>query len=291
MTLFKQYTSYKCSIKTIKFVIYALFISLCLSACSTTKELKKTQSEVSEASALEQNEVETIAVDKVLNSEIKQAPLVPAKNLYVQQQIDKPIIVSEEVQKDYQQALTLMKAKKWQQAQTLFDKVILKQPSLSGSYVNKAMIAKQQGKLAAAQLLLNKAIEVNSVNLYAHHLQGQIYRLQGAFEKSEQSYLAALSIWPDFAQAHASMAILLELYRGRLLDAHAHYSTYLTLKPDDEEVKRWLAGLEIKIKRAGLEIPIKTQISLPQVDKTSSDEQSTDDKTLTAVKELSHDKS
>ena len=139
--------------------------------------------------------------------------------------------------------------------------MILKQPKLSGSYVNKAIIAKQHGKLDEAQLLLAKAIEVNSLNLYAHHLQGQIYRLQGLFEKSEQSYLAALAIWPDFAQAHASMAILLELYRGRLLEAYAHYRTYLTLKPDDEEVKRWLAGLEIKIKRAGLELPTEKETS------------------------------
>ena len=118
--------------------------------------------------------------------------------------------------------------------------------------------------------------------MYAHHLQGKVYRLQGQFDKAEQSYLAALAIWPDFTDAQASMAILLELYRGRLLDAHSYYRSYLLLNSDDEEVKRWQAGLEIKIKRAGLAMPIVEQIEssiiklsaeLPSDDKKVIDEQ------------------
>nr|WP_252730686.1 tetratricopeptide repeat protein [Colwellia sp. E2M01] len=149
-----------------------------------------------------------------------------------------------------------MKNKKWQQANALFDTVIFNQPNLSGSYVNKAIIAQQQGDLAAAQTLLNTAIGINKLNLHAHHLQGQIYREQGKFVEAEQSYLAALDIWPDFSDAQLSMAILLELYRGRLIEAHGYYTSYLLLNSDDEEVKRWQAGLEIKITRAGLEVPV-----------------------------------
>lgn len=186
-------------------------------------------------------------------------------NLYLQQQSNNPITVPEYVLEDYHQAIILMKAKKWSQAETLFDQVITAEPNLSGSYINKAIIAKQQGNLLAAQGLVSKAIEINKLNLYAHHLQGKIYRLQGQFDKAEQSYLAALAIWPNFPDAQASMAILLELYRGRLLDAHTYYQAYLVLKPEDEEVKRWLAGLEIKIKRAGLIIPSSDKVTHEQV--------------------------
>jgi len=278
---FKRYINSLYSAQSFKFVIRAILISFCLSACSATPELETNNSDLSEKTSLEQSEIATVQAGDVPSKGIEQPHIVPAKNLYLQQQLDSPIIIAKTVQKDYQQALTLMKESKWQQAQVLFDQIILKQPNLSGSYVNKAIIARQHRRFDEAQSLLAKAIEVNSLNLYAYHLQGQIYRLQGSFEKSEQSYLAALAIWPDFSEVHASMAILLELYRGRLIEAHAYYRAYLTLKPDDEEVKRWLAGLEIKIKRAGLELPSEEKISSIQESGKITD------KKITAEKELS----
>lgn len=209
----------------------------------------------------------------------------PAINLYTQQQATKSISVSDDVRKTYQQALLLMKKKQWQQAQVQLDKVITQQPLLSGSYVNKAIIMKNQGDLIRAQVLLNKAISVNQLNLYAHYLQGQVYRLQGEFDKAEQSYLTAIAIWPDFAEAYASMAVLLELYRGRLVEAYKYYAAYLVLKPNDEEVKRWQAGLAIKIKRARLEIPTIKLASFQQslVDKSKSVNQVEEDNSAKAV--------
>lgn len=248
-----------------KFII--IFITFGLGACSSISEESdsellevtphqnaKVTKEPNEKSQDSHSELTEVGEEENANlAETVKSPV--AINLYVQQQVNNPVIVAADVRKDYQKALALMEKKKWQQASELFDKVITKQPQLSGSYVNKALIAKKQDKLAQAQLLLKKAVTVNKLNLYAYHLQGQIYRQQGEFDKAEQSYLSALKVWPDFAEAHASMAILLELYRGRLLDAYAYYDSYLQLKPGDEEIQRWQAGLSIKIKRAGLTIP------------------------------------
>ena len=267
-----------------KVVVMAITLSLWLSACTATTTVDKNQENavttplVTNESIAQENRVKEDGAEAVIAKK-KQGPAI---NLYLQQQANVPVTVPANVLKDYQQAISLMKDKKWQQAQLLFDQVILAQPQLSGSYVNKAIIVKQQGKLTQAQALLNKAIAANQLNLYAHHLQGKVYRLQGQFDKAEQSYLAALAIWPDFTDAQASMAILLELYRGRLLDAHSYYRSYLLLNSDDEEVKRWQAGLEIKIKRAGLAMPIVEQIEssiiklsaeLPSDDKKVIDEQ------------------
>lgn len=246
-------------------VVMVIAVVFCgLSACSSTANIDDNDPKKLEGISLEDNDVNTkeevkISADTV-KGESKKIARIPAKNLYVEQQKNQPLVVPENVRNDYQQAINLMNAKEWAQAEVLLDQVILNQPNLSGAYVNKAIIAKQREDFVQAQLLLNKAIEVNSLNLYAHHLQGQIYRLQGQFEKAEQSYLAALAIWPDFAEVHASMAILLELYRGRLLEAYAYYHSYLAINSDDAEVRRWLAGLEIKIKRAGLTIPTKEQV-------------------------------
>jgi tetratricopeptide (TPR) repeat protein len=278
--LFKQYINSLESVQSFKLVIKVILISLCVSACSATPD-REDNNHLPEEKLLKQEEISIEPIADTPSRQVEQSNRVPAKNLFLQQQLDSPVIIAEAVEKDYQQALTLMKESKWQQAQTIFEQVILAQPNLSGSYVNKAIIAKHHNKLDEAQSLLTKAIEVNSLNLYAHHLQGQVYRLQGSFEKSEQSYLAALTIWPDFPEAHASMAILLELYRGRLLEAYRYYRSYLMLKPDDKEVQRWLAGLEIKIKRAGLTLPTEEELS-----STLEGEQSTDKK-LIELKELS----
>ena len=280
--------------------VLAIILSLGLGACSSNPILDAsvegkddpvttTLASTGEENITDENENanENTEASNVKEHKTK-APRVPAINLYSQQQVNTPVKVPDNVLKDYQQAISLMNDKKWQQAQVLLDQVIFNQPKLSGSYVNKAIIAEQQGKLNQAHASLNKAIAVNKLNLYAHHLQGKIYRLQGEFDKAEQSYLTALEIWPDFAEAHASMGILLELYRGRLLDAHGYYSSYLEIKSDDEEVKRWKAGLEIKIKRAGLEIPIITEteteteleeISPQSEDSLSEKDQNTDEQT------------
>lgn len=261
----------------VKILFITLILSLGLSACSSTNKVELSEKEKLELIIQEQKEQTLdgdIAKQGTKNSTKETSDetqpkieddinlnngtllkVIPAKNLYLEQQESNPLIIPEKTQNDYKQAINLMEEKKWSKAEVLLDQIILTQPKLSGSYVNKAIIAKQQNKLEQAQLLLNQAIKINKLNLYAHHEQGQIYRLQGQFIKAEDSYLAALAIWPNFAEAHVSMAILLELYRGRLLEAYTYYRSYLVLVPDDEEAKRWQAGLAIKIKRAGLELP------------------------------------
>ena len=283
-----------------KSVVMVIFFSLWLSACSST-DGDNSQENIKKTLLTSDEDIvkKSITKEGDAEKEITQSKKKPAINLYLKQQINEPVAIPANVLKNYQEAISLMTDKKWQQAELLFDQVILAQPQLSGSYVNKAIIAKQHGKLIEAQILLNKAIAANNLNLYAYHLQGKIYRIQGQFDLAEQSYLAALAIWPDFAEAQASMGVLLELYRGRLLDAYGFYRSYLLLRSDDVEVKRWQAGLEIKIKRAGLEIPIveKTTPKLvePEIFKgqsvklKSDDEQRVGDHMVSPSKELNNE--
>jgi tetratricopeptide (TPR) repeat protein len=163
----------------------------------------------------------------------------------------------------YKQALTLMKNQSWKKAEMLFDEVLVIQPQLSGAYVNKALIALHQKEYSLANKQLDKAIVVNPINPYAYQMKGRVARLIGDFELAENSYLKALDIWPEYPEAQVNLAILLELYRGRLLDARKYYSSYLELQNDDQKVQRWLSGVEIKIKRAGLVLPEKIDHNIP----------------------------
>jgi len=184
------------------------------------------------------------------------------RNWYLEQKQARLANVPGYVIVKYKEALALMKNKEWQNAELLFDQVLALQPQLSGVYVNKALIAIQQKDLSLANKQLDKALVVNPINPYAYEIKARVARLNGHFELAEKNYLNALDIWPAYPEAQVNLAILLELYRGRLLDAHKYYSSYLALKVDDQQVKRWLAGVEIKIKRAGLELPEKAADNL-----------------------------
>jgi tetratricopeptide (TPR) repeat protein len=196
------------------------------------------------------------------------------RNLYLEQAQQRLANVPVHVLTQYKQALTLMKKKQWKAAEQLFNQVLLSQPQLSGAYVNKALIAVHQKQLNLANEHLDKALVVNPVNPYAHQLKGRVARLNGQFAQAEISYLEALSIWPEYLEAQINLAILLELYRGRLLDARKYYTAYLVLQPEDAQVQRWLAGVEIKIKRAGLTLPEEIEndsLASPVTESTTSD--------------------
>ena len=179
------------------------------------------------------------------------------RNGYLEQKQQRLANVPSYVIAKYKQALTLMANKEWPKAKLLFDEILVKVPQLSGAYVNKALIFLEQKNLSGAKNQLDKALAVNAMNPYAYQMKGRLARLTGDFEQAEKSYLKALDIWPEYPEAQVNLAILLELYRGRLLDARKYYASYLELQTDDQQVKRWLAGVEIKIKRAGLVLPEK----------------------------------
>lgn len=244
-----------------------LLLSLLMSCSSSTNDTDENQEvAVSEVEELKAISDELVAMVETKTSDNKKimtnkdvnvasdktvAKAVKNKNLYLEQQTILTEYLPKIVHDDYQQALMAMSKKDWEKANVLFDKIILKQPQLSGVYVNKSLIAMARNKKVIAQFQITKALNTNKLNPYAHNIQGQLSRLAGDFNKAEQSYLTALNIWPDYAEVHWNYAVLLELYRGRFLDAKSYYLSFQQLLPDDEQVKRSIAGLDIKIARAG----------------------------------------
>ncbi len=234
----------------------SLMVSLLLLTSCTTplNERKNTQEQT--LKSLGSNIVDMVNMqDKQFTQDTTKISATQHANLYLMAQKSRLANVSATTLNKYQQALAFITKKEYQQADQLLDQIMHLEPTLSGVYVNKAVIAYQQKDLSKAEYWLDKAITVNHLNPYAHNFKGQLLRKKGAFEQAKQSYLKALASWPDYADAHVNLAILLELYRGQLLQAKQHYQAYLALNPEDKKVKAYLAGLAIKIKRAGIELP------------------------------------
>lgn len=256
------------------YFIVLLLLTLLMSACTNTlnrnapDDLKSMSKDISDLVALPHNEsIEgNEQAQQIQISTGMSQPASNTKNAYLEQEARLMSGVPDDVIATYQQALVLMEQQKWLAANALFDQVIAKQANLSGSYVNQALILKALSKQQsteqakqekASELLIDKAISVNPLNPYAQHFKGQILQAKGQFEQAEQHYATALSIWPHYSEAQLDMAVLLELYRGKLLDAYQYYTAYLQLKVDDKQVQRWQAALAIKIKRAGLTLPVQ----------------------------------
>ncbi|MCW8831813.1 MAG: hypothetical protein OQK09_13470 [Colwellia sp.] len=246
-----------------------LLLTLLMSACTSTPKTDDDAYKADDLKSISKDITGLVDVPSNLESQPiatrdnKHQPMGDVKNTYLEQEALRMSGVPEEVIATYQQALVLMAQQKWQAAIELFDQVIAKQANLSGSYVNKALILRelhkqqQETKNSDYEQWIDKAISVNPLNLNAHYLKGQILQERGQFAQAEKSYATALSIWPNYTQAQLSMAVLLELYRGKLLDAYQYYSAYLTLEAEDKQVQRWQAALAIKIKRAGLALPVQ----------------------------------
>ncbi|WP_298442747.1 tetratricopeptide repeat protein [uncultured Ferrimonas sp.] len=188
-------------------------------------------------------------------TDARAATAAPEANPYLLAQADYLPQIPAAVIANYQQALSAMRAQQWSQARSLLNQVIDVAPQLSGAHLNLALIAIEQQQWDLAASFADSAIRANSGNPYAHQTRGFIASKQGHFVAAEQHYQQALSLWPHYPTAHLNLAILYELYRGELLQAHQHYLAYLALEPSNSQAQRWLASVEIKIKRAGLTLP------------------------------------
>ena len=251
---------FNCCLSRHKSAIALALFTLILSACSTiesTDEAVSAEQQQAELKKIAQALVDETALEKTsplkgdvtvdgVNPQSEFTPTAQSIEYQRKQQQVQQSIPSH-VSALYQRGVAAMEAQQWQQAQALFSKVIEFSPELSGSYLNQAIIAQKTQQLVLAQEKINQALKVNPINPYAHNLNGVLARERGDFKLAEQSYLAALNSLPNYADAHLNLAILSELYQGKLALAQQHYQAYLMVHQDDKQVQRWLAGLSLKL--------------------------------------------
>ncbi|QBF81354.1 tetratricopeptide repeat protein [Shewanella maritima] len=224
---------------------------------NTSEELKSIGSEMAAMHQVNPNVGDSVTTNSA-NAQSGAATATNGANQYLLSASNQLESVSSADKAKYQQALKLIKQQEWQQATQQLEDLASKYPNLSGVWVNLAIIKLNTGNIDQAKANIDHALTLAPNNPFAMQLRGQVARQQGEFELAQQSYLSALSVWPAYPQAQLNLAILLELYRGQYLEAHQYYSAYLNYNPTDDLAKRYLAGLEIKMRRSGVEIPAKT---------------------------------
>jgi Flp pilus assembly protein TadD len=161
---------------------------------------------------------------------------------------DQPAKVGGAVQREFDRAVTLMKAGHYSEAIPVLEQVIEKDPSLAGPWINLGIARARIGETQLAVQALTKAIEVNAASTAAYTELGMLYRSSGEFEASRKAYLDAIKVDPQYSYAHRNLGILFEIYLQQPDHALQHYKRYQALQAEpDKEVQKWIVDLERRV--------------------------------------------
>jgi len=145
------------------------------------------------------------------------------------------------------QAVAVMAAGDFIDAERYFKEFLLRYPGYPGAYVNLAIIHTQNGNEAAAQAAIDAALALDASHAAALNQQGMLFRRNGKFFEAEAAYLKAVTASPDYALAHYNLGVLNELYLRRLDVALQHFEVYQELVGSDKQVEKWIADLTRRV--------------------------------------------
>jgi Tfp pilus assembly protein PilF len=151
--------------------------------------------------------------------------------------------------RDFERAVAIMNDQEYGQAIDLLEKVIEQSPGVTAPYINMAIACQHIGKLDQAEAHLNTALRLVPEHPVACNEYGLLYRKTGRFAEARAIYEKALSSFPDYYPVHRNLGILCDLYLNDLVCALEHYEIYSEARPEDKQVKSWIADLRARIDR------------------------------------------
>ncbi len=155
------------------------------------------------------------------------------------------IVITEQLQQEYQAAVDAFQNQQHQRAAELLDGILQAEPRLSAPYVLQGMVEEQRGNKPAAKHWYLEALEYDPGNHAALNQLGLIARGNGDFRQAEEFYQRAIAAAPEIAKYYLNYAILLDLYMGKLNDALEQYEVYQRIaNSPDEQVALWVVDLK-----------------------------------------------
>jgi Tfp pilus assembly protein PilF len=146
----------------------------------------------------------------------------------------------------FAQAVALLEAGNYAEAIPILEQVIASSPEVTAPYIDIAMAYRHTGKNEQAEKHLKTALKLVPAHPVASNEYGLLLRRSGRFAEARTVYEKALAQFPEYLPVRRNLGILCDLYLNDQACALEQYRIYSEAKPEDEEVKLWLAGLSLR---------------------------------------------
>ncbi len=231
--------------KTLCFAVTLCTLNACSNLNSIVPKVGGAKSETSETQTAEASSAAEINGDSSDQpGEAAAAKPVATVNPYLAN--PKPVPV--DIEQLFKRALKLHRLQDWSEAELAWEELTLVAPELSGPYLNLGIVFEATDRPEEAARAYQAAIDANPLNVDAYNQLAILKRKSGEFSEAEQLYTQALQVWPDHPASHRNIAILYDLYMGKLEQALDHYQQYESLLDEpDRSLEGWIADLRRRI--------------------------------------------
>jgi tetratricopeptide (TPR) repeat protein len=157
--------------------------------------------------------------------------------------------MDETSRRDFERAVARLNDQEYGQAIELLEKVIEQSPGVTAPYINMAIACQHIGKLEQAEDYLKSALSLVPEHPVASNEYGLLYRKTGRFAEARAIYEKTLAHFPDYYPVHRNLGILCDLYLNDPICALEHYEIYSAARPENKQVKTWIADLRARLGR------------------------------------------
>lgn len=155
--------------------------------------------------------------------------------------------MNDALRRDFDRAVVLLNAEDYALATDLLEKIIEQAPGHTAPHINLAIAYHRSGKPDLAEAHFQTALHLVPGHPVACNEYGLLYRKTGRFTEARAVYEQAITHFPKYYPVHKNLGILCDLYLKDLSCALAHYEIYSQAKPDDKQVKLWIADLRARL--------------------------------------------
>ena len=157
--------------------------------------------------------------------------------------------MDQESRQNFERAVAMLNDQDYGQAVDLLEKVIEQSPGVTAPYINIAIAYTHLGKLEKAEAHLKTALSLVPAHPVACNEYGLLCRKTGRFAEARAVYEKSIATFPDYYPLHRNLGILCDLYLNDLACALEHYEIYSEARPEDKQVKLWIADLRARLGR------------------------------------------
>ncbi|MEH6449694.1 MAG: tetratricopeptide repeat protein [Oleispira sp.] len=121
--------------------------------------------------------------------------------------------------------------------------IIRNDKGLSGPWMILGDIALAEKDSVLAQKHYQQGLLINPNNVNGYTALAQAQRIQGQYNRAQNTLAKALGLWSDFPEAHYNLSILFDIYLNQSEKAKQHLNAYILLEGGDQESQQWLQQL------------------------------------------------